>query len=314
MASEGNTDPANEREPSHEHGRLQVSQTDRAQRTELATAGQLTEVGEKMTGFERATLRWAKVAVAMSFLAVIFVCAQWYEMHEGGKDTHTLAQSANTQAAKMDSMSDAATKIQQAADGMFAQEKRLADDTEKSLKASNAESEKVLNASIAASQLDQRAWVSIIGEKLSKEPAANEELSITYTLYNSGKTPALKMEGREGIFVGFFDGPDGEPPIPDWKSVPTQKGAILFPGTVSGVLKETIGASKVTEPIVTAYDTLGSRSAIYLRVHVDYDDVFGRHHWVETCVKHRKGNALDAFDQCATGIGIDQEAKPNQRQ
>ncbi|MGA3264100.1 MAG: hypothetical protein ABSC47_08660 [Terracidiphilus sp.] len=52
-----------------------------------ATAKQLTEVEEHMSGFEKSTLRWAKTAVIMSGLAAVFVCAQWWEMHEGGIDT-----------------------------------------------------------------------------------------------------------------------------------------------------------------------------------------------------------------------------------
>jgi hypothetical protein len=51
-----------------------------------------------MSTFEKATLRWAKTAVIMSGLAALFVSAQWYEMHEGGKDTHELARAAGNQA------------------------------------------------------------------------------------------------------------------------------------------------------------------------------------------------------------------------
>jgi hypothetical protein len=47
-----------------------------------------------MTGFEKSTLTWARTAVIMSGLAAIFVCAQWYEMHESGTDTHNLALAA----------------------------------------------------------------------------------------------------------------------------------------------------------------------------------------------------------------------------
>jgi cell division protein FtsL len=66
--------------------------------TEPASAQQLTDVEKQMSGFEKSTLRWAKVAVLMSFLAAVFVCAQWYEMHQGGIDTHTLAVATKTQA------------------------------------------------------------------------------------------------------------------------------------------------------------------------------------------------------------------------
>src|ERR1700691_3436894 len=80
---------------------------------EPATAEQLTEVEKQMTGFEMATLRWAKIAVLLFGLAAVFVCAQWYEMHKGGEDTHALAQAADTQAKKMTDMSAAADKIRQ---------------------------------------------------------------------------------------------------------------------------------------------------------------------------------------------------------
>ena len=67
--------------------------------TASAAAPQLPEVEKQMSGFEKATLRWAKVAVILSALAALFVCAQWYEMHTGGADTHDLAIAAKDQAA-----------------------------------------------------------------------------------------------------------------------------------------------------------------------------------------------------------------------
>lgn len=66
--------------------------------TSPATAQQLKNVENEMTGFEKATLKWARTAVIMSALAAAFVCLQWVEMCKGGKDTSTLAQQAVTQA------------------------------------------------------------------------------------------------------------------------------------------------------------------------------------------------------------------------
>src|ERR1700691_5084938 len=126
----------------------------------------------EMTGFERSTLRWAKVAVFMSALAAIFVCLQWWEMHQGGTDTHALAVAADTQAKKMTDMSTAADKIRQAAEGMVAQEQRIADNAEKALNASNKQSKQVLDASIASSRLDQRAWIGV--EHIDNIPAPPE--------------------------------------------------------------------------------------------------------------------------------------------
>jgi len=63
-----------------------------------ATAQQLDEVEEKMSAFERSTLKWARVAVIVSGLAFVVVCAQWLEMHKSGTDTHDLAVAAESQA------------------------------------------------------------------------------------------------------------------------------------------------------------------------------------------------------------------------
>lgn len=78
-----------------------VTKTNDPKTAELASAQQLTEVEKQMSGFEKSTLRWARVAVLMSFLAALFVCAQWYEMHTSGADTHNLALAAKEQATLM---------------------------------------------------------------------------------------------------------------------------------------------------------------------------------------------------------------------
>jgi hypothetical protein len=80
-----------------------------------ATAEQLTEVEEQMTGFEKSTLRWAKTAVIMSGVAAFIVCGQWWEMHEGGVDTRNLAIAAGKQADRMKELTDQATVAADAA-------------------------------------------------------------------------------------------------------------------------------------------------------------------------------------------------------
>ena len=120
---------------------------------------QLAEVEHEMSGFERGTLRWARVAVLMSALAAGFVCLQWREMHTGGADTHDLAVAAKTQAEKMKSMSDAADKIRQASEGMVTQEQRIADETQKALENSN----KALRMSTEEYKREHRAWITLDG-------------------------------------------------------------------------------------------------------------------------------------------------------
>lgn len=65
---------------------------------EVAATQQLEHVEEQMTGFERATLRWARAAVILSGIAAVFVCLQWMEMRSSGTDTHSLAVAARNQA------------------------------------------------------------------------------------------------------------------------------------------------------------------------------------------------------------------------
>ncbi len=142
-------------------------------------ANQLEEVQREMTGFERATLRWAKVAVGMSGVAALFVCLQWYEMHSGGQDTHDLAVQAKRQADKMKDMSDAADKIRQAAENMVVQDQRIADNAKNALDASNKQSKAALATSIASSRFDQRAWAGV---------------TVALSFFNSGKTPARNVE------------------------------------------------------------------------------------------------------------------------
>lgn len=70
------------------------------------TAEQLREVEREMTGFERSTLRFARLAFGVSVLAAIFVGLQWHEMRSGSADTHDLAVAAGKQADRMKDLAD----------------------------------------------------------------------------------------------------------------------------------------------------------------------------------------------------------------
>ena len=63
-----------------------------------ATAQQLEEVEEKMSAYERSTLRWARAAVIISVLAFLGILFQGIEMFLGSTDTHNLAVAAANQA------------------------------------------------------------------------------------------------------------------------------------------------------------------------------------------------------------------------
>src|SRR6202050_305524 len=156
-----------------------------------------------MSSFERATIKWARLAVIMAAVAAIFVCAQWYEMHTGGQDTHDLAIAAKAQADKMRAMSEAADQIRQAAQNMSTQEQRTADSSQKAIEANARQSRTALDVSIAASQLDERAWVGVGGAQLTQfEP--DKEIIMEAVLINTGKTPARSAKECSGYLLSKF--------------------------------------------------------------------------------------------------------------
>jgi hypothetical protein len=123
-------------------------------------AQQLAEVEREMSGFEKATLRWTKTAVFMSFIAAFFVCAQWWEMHEGGRDTHDLAIAAGTQANRMqefsDRMKDQADRTRDLADRMKDQADRTKDLADQA-RVQATEATIAANAAESAAQTEKEA-------------------------------------------------------------------------------------------------------------------------------------------------------------
>jgi cell division protein FtsL len=248
--------------------------------TEPATAQQLADVEKEMTGFERATLGWAKVAVLMSGLAAIFVCAQWYEMHVGGQDTHALAEAAKKQSDKMSNMSDAADKIRQAAQDMVVQDQRIADNAQRAMDASNKQSQASIQATRDAMRLDQRAWVS--AEPATGVPTNEGSYTIQFPIKNTGKTPATNVAV---YFMGRFFKPDEKLtykftglPLPSGYLSPNSPRAFAYsgePGTVD------VAAHK------------GEIFVVYGAI--TYEDVFSVKHWITYCFDAPKA---DKYTYC----------------
>lgn len=173
---------------------VNIAEPRRSETTQPATQQQLADVEKQMSSFESATLRWARIAVLLSGLASLFMCAQWYEMHTTGMDTHDLAVAAKTQAEKMKTMSDAADKIKEAAQNMVIQDQRIADNAQKALEASNRQSRAALDESIATARSDQRAWVGAVAAETPKDLAVGKQGRFGWVIVNNGKTPALDVE------------------------------------------------------------------------------------------------------------------------
>ena len=182
------------------------------------------------------------------------------------------------------------------AEGKAADERNMA-----AMEASNQQSRAALDASIEASRNDQRAWLGIVDLRLEKEPIANEDMKITFTIQNTGKTPAVNVRSTELLAIQ-----PTEPDVPDWSQITATSNAIVFPGsTIKDVGIPLLGVT-ITSQILTLYNVLRvTPNAIWIRARMDYEDVFGRHHWIQTCGRHGPTDALDKFAQCLTGIDVD---------
>jgi hypothetical protein len=146
-------------------------------------------VQREMTGFERGTLRWAKVAVFMSALAALFVCLQWYEMHQGGVDTHALADAAIDQADAAQQFSDTAEDINNRMSDAVDQLTTTTDNVKASIQATQE-----------AMRLDQRAWLGIWHTYILPADQTGT-IKIQIEIVNTGKTPAIRVsKGLPDLF------------------------------------------------------------------------------------------------------------------
>jgi hypothetical protein len=270
---------------------IQIAKSGNTQPTQAATADQLKQVEKEMNAFERATLRWAKVAVLLSGLAALFVCAQWYEMHTGSQDTHALAQAADTQAKKMTTMSDAADKIRQAAQDMVAQDQRIADNSKQALDASNRQSKAALDASIAASRNDQRAWVAVLNVIINP-PEIGKSIEGGVTWRNSGKTFARRVTPNcNFVFV--------QARVDDDAALEKMRGVLERPPSV-GLLAPNAEYKTMLKSRAPVDETDKTRITgdwfTYVWGEIVYEDVFKRSHTTKFC-SWRQGATSD-FLQC----------------
>jgi hypothetical protein len=115
------------------------------------------------------------------------------------------------------------------------------------------QSSKALEASIAASYLDERAWVSIKSVTLSTPYFLNRDGQITITLANSGKTPALEV----GIAKASFG--------------PVLNALLARPHEVG---RMTIAPGSATDTMFISVPPEDPRTKVYLRIIIEYWDIF----------------------------------------
>jgi hypothetical protein len=254
---------------------------------QTATSDELKTAEKEMSGFEKATLKWAKIAAGMSFAAALFICAQWWEMRRSAKDTHTLAQAAKTQAEKMGNMADAASKIQQAANNMVTQEQRIADISHRAIGESIKQNRVTLDSTISEFRSEHRAWVSLNeidlfrSEPFQSEPKSTQPVEpnqihigdwilIDVRYKNTGSTPAFNI--RAAALCDFSP----SLPLPPVAARQSTGYGILQPG-------QEMFQSIQWHPVTAAQLSAVSASAVYVHGRIDYVDAFGVAHWATFC-------------------------------
>ena len=199
------------------------------------------------------------------------------EIHAGSADTHALAVAAKAQAEKMKSVSDAAEKIQAAAENMVTQDQRIADNAKSALDASNRNSKAALDATIDQNRLDQRPWIGIGPARVSRFDE-KKPITVEIQISNSGKTPALNIAqwSRYKYGSGLERGPLLTDTIPaEWHhvgSTPPQGNQLLHL-----YLPWDVWVANLTR-LTT------KQGRLLFFGEIAYDDVGGAHHRTQFCV------------------------------
>lgn len=174
----------------------------------------------------------------------------------------------------------------------------------KSMDRSATQAAKSVEASSDALRTDQRAWISIVGISGNTELVLGQSMNSGLGIANSGKTPALKLHIRDNVKT-LLNGQ--RPNFLDLKSSTNE--ATTAPNRVFPLILDTNHAHPVDEHIYT--DVVTRRIArIFVYGRIDYDDVFGFHHWTEFCNVYDPD--LKVLTYCDIGLGhngIDRELR-----
>jgi hypothetical protein len=168
---------------------------------------------------------------------------------------------------------------------------------------------------IQTMHVDERAWINILTGK--SVMVDNSPLVMPITIINQGKTAALNVDGK--MFVNLLPVKD-EPDFVYKHGHPAYKLGLkaLLPNRPSeespfAALPKYANPRKPVTPIIVT-PTLRNEIAagqlyivVYLRL--DYDDVFGVHHWLQFCAHAENGipgvNAHNAGTTCGDYNDVD---------
>jgi hypothetical protein len=248
------------------------------------TDDEVQNVEREMTGFERATLRWAKVAVFLSALAALFVCLQWYEMHQGGIDTHALAEATKDAAGAASDQADAAQQFSDTAEDINGRMQDAVDQLQAA--AENAKSS--IRATQDAMRLDQRAWVILRG--IEGDLKFNQPWLLSVYFTNTGRTPAKNVR----LFCRAVPVVSETEVDFTWSASGTEHPTLIAPNDANSFCGLTpLTIPTVTQEVLDIFSTRKKIEVVYGTV--VYDDIFRKQHWLTFCRSmHPDGKEWDA--------------------
>jgi hypothetical protein len=222
--------------------------------------------------------------VAMAIATIVIAIATvltWREVHNGSIQT--------------DKIVTASQNIQLALNAANQQNRTALDST-------LHQSKLALDASNKQAVLSQRAWLSVLVNTVTPASgmfAAGQPLDIRISQKNTGRTPALNLKGvteRTTVPVNK-DGNTFNPPDFSYKGTPSVSAGNLPPdGVVFGDFQAPFTSDDFDRVI-------NLKVRIYLHGRIEYDDVFGVHHWLTFCSFLLPGGA---YAVCAYHNEIDQ--------
>jgi cell division protein FtsL len=162
---------------------------------------------------------WTKAEKMMAFLTAVIAIATiinivvfWLESESASKQTTRLIEEAGKIA---DSMKETVGQAKKALDVTKNAIDTNSVQSKKALESSAKQAQDALTASQVSANLDQRAWVGLVGVDTQggeRTPDAFKFQSIIVTVRNSGKTPAIKLSGECCMYVNRL----WTDPIPDY--------------------------------------------------------------------------------------------------
>jgi hypothetical protein len=206
------------------------------------------------------------------------------------------ASDRNANAAK--SFSATADKIREETVHAVGELQRAANYSETAMKENSRNAKIALDASIAASHLDERPWVVAQRFLLSNEPEEGKMPTVTIWMINTGKTPALNLVPGSQPFISSSEPP---PPLAEDPAAPVTSIGVLAPGPTD--MHFTTGASPFHKIGIDLYKFGSAR--YYIRAKITYLDVNNVRHWTTICASHAYGRNLAEFEYCSEGNDMD---------